>query len=51
MPGGDLAARYPSRMAIGVLSRSYDKDELSEMFKPYFAENELAVILRQVETF
>jgi hydrogenase maturation protein HypF len=50
MPGGDLAARYPARMAMGVLSRSYDKEELSDIFRPYFAEDELAVILRQVET-
>lgn len=50
MPGGDLAARYPPRMAMGVLSRCYDKEELSEMFRPYFAEDELGVVLRQIET-
>lgn len=50
MPGGDLAARYPVRMAMGVLSRSYDKNELSKMFRPYFAEDQLGVILRQIET-
>ncbi|GFO96096.1 hydrogenase maturation factor HypF [groundwater metagenome] len=50
MPGGDLAARYPARMAMGVLSRSYELDELSEMFSKYFAKDELGVVLRQVET-
>lgn len=50
MPGGDLAACYPARMALGVLSRSYEPDELSEMFSKYFKKDELGVVLRQVET-
>jgi hydrogenase maturation protein HypF len=36
-------------MALGVLSRIYEKDELSEMFRQYFAEDELGIVLRQVE--
>ncbi|MCZ7406642.1 MAG: carbamoyltransferase HypF, partial [Candidatus Methanoperedens sp.] len=50
MPGGDLAARYPARMAAGVLSRKYKPDELSRIFKPYFEKNELAIVLKQMET-
>ncbi len=50
MPGGDLAARYPARMALGVLSRIYEKNELSGMFRQYFADDELGIVLRQVET-
>ncbi len=50
MPGGDLAARYPARMALGILSRKYSQAELREIFKPYFGKDELNVILRQVET-
>ncbi|MFZ3060267.1 MAG: carbamoyltransferase HypF [Candidatus Methanoperedens sp.] len=50
MPGGDLAARYPARMAAGVLSGRYKPDELSRIFKPYFEKNELAIILKQIET-
>ncbi|MBU4223066.1 MAG: carbamoyltransferase HypF [Euryarchaeota archaeon] len=49
MPGGDLAARSPARMALGVFSRCYGPDELSEMFRGYFTEEELRIILRQVE--
>ncbi|MCZ7385566.1 MAG: hypothetical protein O8C63_12580 [Candidatus Methanoperedens sp.] len=50
MPGGDLAARYPARMAAGVLSGKYKPDELSRIFKPYFEKNELAIVLKQMET-
>ncbi|MBU4491222.1 MAG: carbamoyltransferase HypF [Euryarchaeota archaeon] len=50
MPGGDLAARYPVRMALGVLYKKYNQNELREMFSPYFDEDELTVVLRQMET-
>ncbi len=50
MPGGDLAARYPARMAAGILSGEYNQDELLEIFAPYFEKDELAVVLRQIET-
>jgi len=49
MPGGDLVAKYPARMAMGILSREYDQSELSEMFAPYFEKEELNVVLKQVE--
>ncbi|MDO9098047.1 MAG: carbamoyltransferase HypF, partial [Candidatus Methanoperedens sp.] len=50
MPGGDLAARYPARMAMGILARKYNQSELREIFAPYFEKNELNIVLRQVET-
>lgn len=50
MPGGDLAARYPARMALGILSRKYSQNELHDMFASYFGKDELALLLRQVET-
>ncbi len=50
MPGGDLAARYPARMAMGILARKYNQSELREIFAPYFEKEELSVVLRQIET-
>ncbi|MFX0169326.1 MAG: carbamoyltransferase HypF [Candidatus Hodarchaeota archaeon] len=32
MPGGDLAAKYPLRMLIGILSAKYSTSELNELF-------------------
>lgn len=49
MPGGDLAARYPARMAMGILSRKYQQTELSEIFAQYFEKDELTIILKQIE--
>lgn len=49
MPGGDLAARYPARMAMGILSRKFDQNELCGIFAPYFKKEELAIILKQIE--
>lgn len=50
MPGGDLAARYPVRMAMGILAGIFDQGELSEIFEPYFEKDELAIVLKQIET-
>lgn len=33
MPGGDLAAQYPLRMLLGILSKKYEPTELYELFK------------------
>lgn len=49
MPGGDMASRYPARMALGILSRNYKPEELSDIFHPYFGNDELPVILKQIE--
>ncbi len=32
MPGGDLAAKYPLRMLLGILSKIYSQSELHKMF-------------------
>lgn len=50
MPGGDLAARYPARMAAGILSKKFSQGELSKIFMPYFGKKELDIILKQIET-
>jgi hydrogenase maturation protein HypF len=33
MPGGDLAAKYPFRMLMGILSNQYSQSELSNLFE------------------
>lgn len=50
MPGGDLAARYPARMAAGILSRKFRQSELSRIFAPYFGKDELEILLKQIDT-
>ena len=53
MPGGDLAARYPLRMLIGILSRHYSQDQLYDHFKGIAKNNlpqgtsELRIALKQ----
>ncbi|MCX9012863.1 MAG: carbamoyltransferase HypF [Candidatus Methanoperedens sp.] len=49
MPGGDLAARYPARMAASILSKKFDQSRLYEIFSSYFERDELAIILKQIE--
>ncbi len=33
MPGGDLAAKYPFRMLLGILSKNYSQEELNKLFQ------------------
>ncbi len=54
MPGGDLAAYYPGRMVLGILSETYSNDELKKIaiknnlnFK--HGEKEIDVVLQQLE--
>ncbi len=52
MPGGDLAARYPSRMAAGILSRKYTIGELRGVLagiRGFRNEKEVNIVLRQIE--
>ena len=58
LPGGDLAAYYPLRSLIGILSREYNLDEIDKIVKracpdaishlPY-REREFRIILKQME--
>jgi hydrogenase maturation protein HypF len=51
MPGGDLAAQYPSRMVAGILSRKYPVDELKSVLvgmKGFRNEREIDIVLRQI---
>jgi len=54
MPGGDLAAYYPGRMVLGILSETYSNNELKNIaiknnlnFK--HGEKEIDVVLQQLE--
>ncbi|MBU4341976.1 MAG: carbamoyltransferase HypF [Candidatus Altiarchaeota archaeon] len=54
MPGGDLAAYYPARMVLGILSETYSNNELKNIaiknnlnFK--HGEKEIDVVLQQLE--
>jgi hydrogenase maturation protein HypF len=52
MPGGDLAAQYPSRMVAGILSRKYPVEELRDVLvgmRGFRNEREIDMILRQIE--
>ncbi|MFX1577084.1 MAG: carbamoyltransferase HypF [Promethearchaeota archaeon] len=55
MPGGDLAAQYPFRMLLGILSKKYAHTELYDLFEGESrtalpqGPNELKVILAQIQ--
>ncbi|MEM2816289.1 MAG: carbamoyltransferase HypF [Candidatus Bathyarchaeia archaeon] len=50
--GGDLATRYPLRMAAGILHRKADVEELLEQNRMYFPHgaDEVQLILRQLKS-
>lgn len=53
MPGGDLAAKYPIRMAIGILSKEYPQKKIYQDFKDISKNaleqgvSELNIVLQQ----
>jgi len=52
MPGGDLAAQYPSRMVAGILSSKYTVEELRDVLvgmKGFRNEREIDLVLKQIE--
>ncbi|MFQ5975477.1 MAG: carbamoyltransferase HypF [Candidatus Hydrothermarchaeales archaeon] len=54
MPGGDLAATYPARMAAGILSGMYKSDELEKILKKrlkdgFRSQKELEMVIKQLE--
>ncbi|NOZ77534.1 MAG: carbamoyltransferase HypF, partial [Euryarchaeota archaeon] len=51
MPGGDLAARYPTRMLYGILSGRYEAGELPGLLgtEGLRGEKEAALLVRQME--
>ena len=54
MPGGDLAAKFPFRMLLGILSKKYSQVELSTLFKKESklglpqGPSELNIVLSQI---
>ena len=54
MPGGDLAAKYPFRMLLGILSKKYSQNELKKLFEKESnvilseGSSELEIILSQI---
>jgi hydrogenase maturation protein HypF len=55
MPGGDLAAHYPLRMLVGILSNHYSPEELFKIFQTKAnavlpqKEEELNIAIRQIK--
>ena len=50
MPGGDLAARNPSRMALGILSSALSKNELKKLPLSFpRGDLEFSAVLQQLE--
>ena len=49
MPGGDLATKFPMRMAAGILYGSLDDAELVNIMKANMGEDEAHVVLKQIE--
>jgi hydrogenase maturation protein HypF len=56
MPGGDLAAKYPLRMLVSILSTSWSEEDLFNEFRPIAdsalpqGEKELEIVLRQLKS-
>ena len=52
MPGGDLAAHYPARMAAGILFKVYNKEALEKILSDLcfrHKRKEIQVVIKQLE--